>query len=116
MTGTEYAIEQAALAIHADHCCPCDSTGCDAPDGVDYNAARAVAEAGLLAPAPLREEWGTRFNEDGGRIVAGKDSPYPFFWDGKDPEGENVRRYITGWLSADGINRAEGDGKAVCHE
>ena len=55
MISMEHAIEHAARTIHAGHCCPCDSRGCDEPDPVDYNAARALAEAGWLAPAPLRE-------------------------------------------------------------
>lgn len=30
----------------------------DVDGGIDTLIARALAEAGLLAPAPLREEWG----------------------------------------------------------
>ena len=76
----------------------------------DYiRRARALAESGLLAPAPLREEWGTRF---GGYVVEGRtDAEYPFFWKGVPPPGVNVRRYRTDWLPADGISRAEGDGR-----
>lgn len=78
----------------------------DEPDQI----ARALAELGLLAPAPLREEWGTRF---GDYVVEGRtDADYPFFWKGVPPPGVNVHRYRTDWLPADGISRAEGDGRA----
>ena len=71
--------------------------------------AEALATNGLLAPAPLREEWGTRF---GGYVVEGRtDAEYPFFWKGVPPPGVNVHRYRTDWLPADGISRAEGDGR-----
>lgn len=61
------AIEHAARTIHAGHCCPCDSRGCDEPDPVDYNAARALAEEGLLAAAPepradLADAWDEGYN------------------------------------------------------
>ena len=73
--------------------------------------AEALATNGLLSPAPLREEWGTRF---GGHVVEGRtDAQYPFFWKGVPPPGVNVHRYRTDWLPADAVNRAEGDGRAV---
>lgn len=50
MTGMEHAIERAARIIRDGD-----------PEGMGYaqahNIASALAEAGLLAPAPLREEW-----------------------------------------------------------
>lgn len=69
--------------------------------------AEALATNGLLAPAPLREEWGTRF---GGYVVEGRtDAEYPFFWKGVPPPGVNVHRYRTDWTP----DRAEGDGRVV---
>lgn len=56
MTDMEYVIERAARTIHAGHCCPCDSGGCDEPDPADYNAARALAEAGYLTTAITRDD------------------------------------------------------------
>lgn len=77
MTGMEHAIERAARTVHAGHCCPCDSRGCDDPDPADYNAARALAGAGLLAPAPLREEWAA-IDDDGTVLMHyGADSHSP---------------------------------------
>ena len=43
----------------------------DVDGGIDTLIARALAEAGLLAPAPLREEWSTRFPN--GHLRPGKD-------------------------------------------
>lgn len=59
-------------------------------------AARALAEAGLLAPSPLRKEWGVRWHPD---------DPAEDIWDhyidrrdaesGAGDEGEVVFRYVT---------------------
>ena len=35
----------------------------DVAGGIDTLIARALAEAGWLAPAPLREEWGVRWDD-----------------------------------------------------
>ena len=35
----------------------------DVDGGIDTLIARALAEAGLLAPAPLREEWGSEVRD-----------------------------------------------------
>ncbi|MBB1034629.1 hypothetical protein G6031_09535 [Dietzia sp. CQ4] len=65
--------------------------------------ARALDEAGLLAPAPLTEEvehdqleqWGTA------EVIM----------------VDARRRWVTDWFPApDLVNRAEGDGRAVNHE
>ena len=98
MTGMEHAIEQAAGVIMGRY----PSFDPISAEGI----ARALAEAGWLAPAPLREEWGTRF---GGYVVEGRaDAEYPFFWKGVPPPGVNVHRYRTDWLPADGISREQG--------
>lgn len=60
----------------------------------DYRIiARALAEEGLLAPAPLREEWSTT-NEWG-------DEDYCCGFDARETvEGDGrpiVRRYVTDW-------------------
>lgn len=60
---------------------------------------RALSERGILPNAPLREEWGTRF-EGGNSVFPGKDKHYPFFFEGDPPKGENVRRYVTDWEKA----------------
>ena len=90
MTGMEHAIEKAARIIH----------GCTGDEDGAPVAARALAEAGLLAPAPLTEEWGKRslgwrrrtytspsFNEHDARNV--------------DWDETTVRRYATDWLPVD---------------
>jgi len=69
--------------------------------------ARALAEAGLLAPAPLTEEWATRF--ENGLRLPGRERKYGRWCKGDPPKGVNVRRYVTDWLPVD---RAEGDGRA----
>jgi len=84
--------------------------------------ARALAEAGLLAPAPLREEWhaayygvtrdgvrhlrligteGSREHAEETRADCAQDDP--------DTEFFLVRRPVHAWLPVD---RAEGDGRA----
>ena len=95
----EHAIEQSARIVRDGD-----------PEGMGYaqahNIARALADAGLLAPGPLREEWATRF--ENGRLRPGKDMPYDLWWKGDPPKGENVRRYVTDYVPVD---RAEGDGR-----
>ena len=89
MTGMERTIEQAAQVIAEAYRKGGDIWGDD--------LARALADAGLLAPAPLRETrcrgtlWGTMLH------------PY----DGSD-ENEYVS-YATGWMPVD---RVEGGGRA----
>ena len=63
---------------------------------------------GFLAPAPLREEWGTRFGSSE-YVHFGTGVEYPFFFKGDPPKGVNVRRCVTDWTPVD---RAEGDGRA----
>lgn len=103
------------LRTAAAHYRSCGKHDTDPGDFLDREI-EAMTErlVGLLAPAPLREEWGTRF---GGYVVEGRaDAEYPFFWKGVPPPGVNVHRYRTDWLPADGISRAEGDGRAESHE
>ena len=102
MTDMEHAIEQAARIIH----------GCTGDEDGAPVAARSLAEAGLLAPAPLTEEW-----------AVGKSWEDPSLgWVAHDPSDEwlareqahgrarpLLRRYVTEFLP---LNRAEGDGRA----
>ena len=73
MTGMERAIEKAARVLIAhpsiptygdgsrDVCPSCPDAEVAGPNSPSHaiHQARALAEAGLLAPAPLREEWGS---------------------------------------------------------
>lgn len=73
----------------------------------------ALHSAGMLAPAPLQEEWGVRWHPD---------DPVEDIWDhylsrsdaerGAGDEGAAVRRYMSDWEPAD---RAEDDGFCVCN-
>lgn len=108
MTGMEHAIEKAADVIaNALH----DTADVDMFGGYtdtdDLNdsvldsrysliaVARALADAGLLAPAPLREEWATRFPN--GHLRPGKGRGYDMWFKGDPPKGVNVRRWVSDW-------------------
>ena len=120
MTGMEHAIEQAIEVLDAvdrNH----DLDSGDLASSEEY--ARALHEAGLLAPAPLREEWGGEM-----RDVRLDRDPYVLHALGPDnaqwqiehnptvTTGRIMHRYTTGWFPADAVVRAEGDGGAVTHE
>ena len=95
MTGMEHAIERVAVAIKPVLSNP------NATLSLDHFArhiARALAEAGLLAPAPLTEEFGAQ--------VRGGVRTLP---DGYRDVGSH-HRYVTEWLPVDGVDRAEGTG------
>lgn len=60
--------------------------------------ARALAEAGLLAPAPLREEWGVRWDDHdiwGDMYNTSHEAET-----GAGDEGTPVHRYVTDWEKA----------------
>ena len=57
-----------------------------------------MSEYESTAPAPLREEWATRFPN--GHLRPGKDMPYDSWWKGDPPKGVNVRRYVSDWMPA----------------
>lgn len=70
----------------------------DVPGGVDVMIARALAEAGLIAPAPLREEWGVRWDDhdiwgDMYRNRAEAEAA-------ANGEGEPVHRWVSDWEEA----------------
>lgn len=119
MTGMEHAIEQAARVMarayfgepveHDDMECATEW-------------ARVLADAGLLAPAPLREEWSAAFtavSPDGTRRIERIGTPGSREHsqetcddcNADDPEVLFflVRSHYTDWLPVD---RAEGDGRA----
>ena len=104
MTGMEHAIEKAAKVLAANW----RNMHTNESLGQQRMLARALAEAGLLAPAPLREEWGTRFGSSE-YVHFGTGVEYPVFFRGDPPKGVNVRRCVTDWTPVD---RAEGDGRA----
>lgn len=100
MTGMEHAIERAIEVLDAvdrNH----DLDSGDLASSEEY--ARALHEAGLLAPAPLREEWGIRW--DDGVWECYRNRAEAEF--GAGDEGTPVHRYVSDWLPVD---RAEGDG------
>ena len=120
MTGMEHAIEHAAKTLwdydNADQTpewrdMAWNDMGGSEPcvERAEYELrARALADAGLLAPSPLTEEWGTRFGSSE-YVHFGTGVEYPFFFRGDPPKGVNVRRCVTDWTPVD---RAEGDGRA----
>ncbi|MCT2121562.1 hypothetical protein [Dietzia cinnamea] len=105
MTGMEHTIERAAQVAAS----AMDGYSEGASHIDDYRIiARALAEAGLLAPSPLTEEWGTRFGSSE-YVHFGTGVEYPFFFNGDPPKGVNVRRYVSDWMP---VGHAEGDGRA----
>lgn len=70
--------------------------------------AEMLDEAGLLTPAPLREEWTAAWEGLGAtRIGFAQDDPDDI--EGIPPGGWVVHRFVSDWLPVD---RAEGDGRA----
>lgn len=65
----------------------------DVAGGIDTLIARALAQDGLLAPSPLREEWGVRW--DNGLVWAGLHR-----YAGAGDEGTPVRRWVSEWKEA----------------
>lgn len=115
MTGMEAAIEQAARIIDPDAWrlrdgggLPLDHPGAHAVVRKSLDIARALHAAGLLAPAPLREEWGSEMHD----ARPGSSSHVLY---ARDPEnaqwqidhnlewatGRIVHRYVTDWLLVD---------------
>jgi len=87
-------------------------------------AARALAEAGLLAPAPLTEEWAARYVNGGGAVCRTRreaeaelgrmiHSQRPRIDEPPAPPVAGIYvRHVTAWEPVDGIDRSEG-GKAA---
>lgn len=114
MTGMEHAIEQATEAIrHARAFQAAAAFG--VPEGAHRECAeyiaRALADAGLLAPAPFHEEWASASDGDAWTCCGDRDEAEVRRCAVRQGH-EVVHRYATDWAPADGISRAEGDGRA----
>ena len=123
MTGMEQTIERVARAIRRTREFQAGAAfGVpeDAYEDYALGVARALASAGLLAPAPLREEWGSSDQPDMNMEPEFRDEPAGW-WSYVDTDAEGMarehagsdgkvwRRLVTDWFPAD---RAEGDGRA----
>ena len=97
MTGMERTIEQAAQVIAEAYRKGGDIWGDD--------LARALADAGLLAPAPLREEWGIQWDDGVWEYYRSRAETEV----GAGDEGTPVHRYVSDWMPVD---PTEGDGSA----
>ena len=108
MTGMEYAIEQAARVIQQARDAGAVYDDAGEPLSASETIVRALHDAGLLAPAPLRQEWGSEV-----RDARPDRDPYVLYARDRDnaqwqiehnPEwatGRIVRRYRTAWLPAE---------------
>lgn len=118
MTGMEHAIEHAAKVMWEAP--TADFGGVSERDA--HFLARALADAGLLAPAPLREEWAAHYVNGGGAVCRTRheaeaaldrmtrDSHRHRVDEPPAPEIAGIyARYVSDWLPVD---RAEGDGSA----
>lgn len=112
MTGMEHAIEQVAQRLHSSYCeCEGWYPECQGAQVGDRRVARRLAAEGLLAPAPLTEEWAVQWVRRGGEIRT-----YPCD-DEADARGSirgdetTVHRYVSDWLPVD---RTEGDERGGC--
>lgn len=96
MTGMEHAIEQVAQRLHSSYCeCEGWYAECQGAQVGDRRVARRLAADGLLAPSPLREEWGVRWDDhdvwgDMYRNRAEAEAA-------ADGEGEPVHRWVSDW-------------------
>lgn len=128
MTGMEHAIEQAterAELVLAPHFRNVALGGVEDDTHLGALVLRAVdalADAGLIAPAPLREEWAARYVNGGGAVCQTRyeaeaaldrmtrDSHRHRVDEPPAPEIAGIyARYVSDWLPVD---RAEGDGRA----
>lgn len=122
MTDMEHAIDRAANLRAAAEACledrPAD------PNAVELAwLVIGALGSGLLAPAPLTEEWGSEMRNarpDGDPLVVWAIDLDNAQWQIEhNPEwatGRVMHRYRTDWLPADGIDRSEGGGKAATNE
>ena len=119
MTGMEHAIEQVARVLAAHQLsepqgganarawceCSCGSRLETWGGTRDYavtlgnrHIARALADAGYLAPAPLREEWGVQWDDHD--IWGDMYNTHHEAETGAGDEGTPVHRYVTDWEKA----------------
>lgn len=103
MTGMEHVVREVAFALGTYH-----------QDEAAYLVPQArvvvqhLAEKGLIAPAPLREEWAVQWVRRGGEI---RTYPCDDEADARDcaDDETTVHRYVSDWMP---VNPAEGDGRA----
>ena len=101
MNGMEHAIEKVANALHGDQCAedpdPGERCNCGADDF--YRQAEialdTLREVGLLAPAPLREEWGVDcyLGFEPEAYLERRNAEKHLAHEG----GSLLRRYVSGW-------------------
>ena len=104
MGNMEHAIEHVAQVV--DGILRADPQIAHAMYGYEASyIARALAGDGLLAPAPLREEWGIRWDDGVWEYYRNRAEAEA----GAGDEGTPVHRYVSGWLPVD---PTEGDGRA----
>lgn len=123
MTGMEHAIEQVAKRLHSSYCeCEGWHAECQGPQVGDRRVARRLAAEGLIAPAPLREEWrayspgrgagypdvsfAAALDEVDGQLQLTEMDPGAF---GTERDWRIESRHVTPWLPVD---RSEADGRA----
>ena len=113
MTGMEYAIEQAARVIQQARDAGAVYDDAGEPLSAAETIARALADASLLAPAPLHEEWGSEMRnarpESGSHVLRARDRDNAQWQIEHNPEwatGRIMHRYRTAWLPVDAIERA----------
>ena len=102
------AIEQAARAIQQARDAGTVYDDAGEPLSAAETIARALHADGLLAPAPLREEWGSEMHnarpESSSHVLYARDLDNARWQIDHNPEwatGRIVRRFVTDWLPAD---------------
>ena len=108
MTGMEHAIEKAARVIQQARDAGAVYDDAGEPLSAAETIARALHADGLLAPAPLREEWGSEMRnarpESSSHVLYARDRDNAQWQIDHNPEwatGRIVRRFVTDWLPAD---------------
>ena len=79
----------------------------DVDGGIDTLLARALAEDGILAPAPLREEWGSEMDhpipDSPPSTIKARDLEHARWQVEHNPKiatGRIMHRYVTDWEEA----------------
>lgn len=106
MTSDETIRKVASVAQHAlDGGTVYDDAG--EPMSAAETVARALAKAGLLAPSPLTEEWGSELRgarpESSSHVLRARDRDNARWQIEHSPEwatGRTVRRYVTDWVES----------------
>ena len=123
MSDMEHTIEQVAKRLHSSYCeCEGWYAECQGPQVGDRRVARRLAAEGLIAPAPLREEWHAAYygtTRDGARHLRligtegsrehAEETRADCAQDDPDVRFFLVRRPVHDW---EPVDRAESDGSA----